>query len=70
VKQTKAAALAATWSGSFLVNGPGSAKGEDGTLPRTANPASFSSSYVSGGRMGKGNPNQLGFEPQAAAVLK
>jgi hypothetical protein len=28
------------------------------------------SSYVSGGRLGKGNPNQLGFEPRAAAVLK
>jgi hypothetical protein len=52
------------------MNGPGSVKGEDGALPRTANPASFSSSYVSGGRTGKGNPNRLGFEPPAAVVLK
>jgi hypothetical protein len=45
-------------------------KDKDGALPQTANPASFSSSYVSGGRMGKGNPNRLGFEPPAAVVLK
>jgi hypothetical protein len=61
---------AATRSGSSLANGPGSVKDEDGTLPRTTNPASFSSSYVSGGGMGKGNPNRLGFETPAAEVLK
>jgi hypothetical protein len=27
-------------------------------------------SYVSGGGLGKGSPNRLGFEPRAAAVLK
>jgi hypothetical protein len=63
VKQRKAATLIVTRSGSFLANGPDSAKGKDGALPRTANSASFSSSYVSGGGMGKGNPNRLGFKP-------
>jgi hypothetical protein len=61
---------AATRSSSSLANGPGSTKDEDGALPQMANPASFSSSYVSGGRIGMGNPNRLGFELPAAAVLK
>jgi hypothetical protein len=70
VKQRKAAVCAALRSGSPLGNGPGLAKDEDGALPQTANPASFSSSYVSSGGMGKGNPNRLGFEPPASAGLK
>jgi hypothetical protein len=45
-------------------------KDEDGALPQMANPASFSSSYISGGRIGMGNPNRLGFELPTAAVLK
>jgi hypothetical protein len=70
VKQRKAAVCVVLRSGSPLANGPGSAKDEDDALPRTANPASFSSSYVSSGGMGKGNPIRLGFEPPAAAGLK
>jgi hypothetical protein len=67
VKQRKAAVCAATRSSSSLTDGSGSAMGEDGTLPRTANPASFSSSTPPTSvatDWGRGNPNRLGFEPQ------
>jgi hypothetical protein len=68
-KQRKAAVCAATRFGSSLANDSGSAKGEDGTLPQTTNPASFSSSYVNSGGLGKGNPNRLGFEPRPRRCL-
>jgi hypothetical protein len=66
-KQMKAAVCVATRSGSSLTDGSGSAKGEDGVLPQTANPASFSSSSTppksATADWGRGNPNWLGFEP-------
>jgi hypothetical protein len=57
--------VAATRSGSSLIDGSGSAKGEDGVLSRTANPASsFSTPPTSAvANWGRGNPNLLGFEP-------
>jgi hypothetical protein len=66
-KQRKETVCAATPSGSSLTDGSGSAKGEGGALPRTANPASFSSStppMSAAADWGRGNPNWLGFEPR------